>query len=100
MGHSMDDLFKDLEQYQLALDDVFQRQGVVLAYLFGSQARGDAGPLSDVDVAVLFGPDVPEDEQCHRLLRLVGELGSVSPGMCLRDKFGRGLTVVTPSRIL
>jgi len=26
----------------------------VLAYLFGSLARGTAGPLSDVDVAVLF----------------------------------------------
>jgi predicted nucleotidyltransferase len=28
---------------------------VVAAYLFGSQARGTAGPASDVDVAVLFG---------------------------------------------
>lgn len=27
---------------------------VVVAYLFGSRARGDSGPLSDVDVAVLL----------------------------------------------
>jgi len=28
--------------------------GIVCAYLFGSMARGEAGPRSDVDVAVLF----------------------------------------------
>ena len=28
---------------------------VLLAYLYGSQARGEAGPSSDVDVAVLLG---------------------------------------------
>ena len=32
-----------------------EERGVVAAYLFGSQARGTAGPGSDVDVAVLFG---------------------------------------------
>lgn len=73
----MSESLKNLEQFQPALDEVFGRQGVVLAYLFGSQARGDAGPLSDVDVAVLFGPDVAKDEQFRRVLRLVGELGTV-----------------------
>ena len=67
----------DLEQYQPALDEAFGRHAVVLAYLFGSQARGDAGLLADVDVAILFGPDVPESERFSRLLCLIGELGSV-----------------------
>lgn len=31
-----------------------RRRGVVLAYLFGSVARGGAGPLSDVDIGVLL----------------------------------------------
>jgi predicted nucleotidyltransferase len=31
--------------------------GLVCAYLFGSQARGNAGPRSDIDVAVLFKED-------------------------------------------
>ncbi|RLK51504.1 putative nucleotidyltransferase [Alkalispirillum mobile] len=31
---------------------------VVCAYLFGSVARGDAGPRSDVDIAVLTSNDV------------------------------------------
>jgi predicted nucleotidyltransferase len=70
-------LLENLEQYQPALNEVFERHGVVLAYLFGSEARGDAGPLSDVDVGVLFGPDVSEDERFQQVLRLMGELGSL-----------------------
>jgi predicted nucleotidyltransferase len=44
---------------QEQLEELFARQGVILAYLFGSQATEQAGPLSDVDVAVWLGPDVP-----------------------------------------
>jgi predicted nucleotidyltransferase len=68
---------ENLELYRQMLNDTFERYAVVLAYLYGSQARGDAGSLSDVDVAVLFGPDVPERERFDRVLRLVGELGSL-----------------------
>ena len=67
----------ELKQVQQALDRAFASHGVVLAYLYGSQARGDAGPLSDVDVAVLFGSDVTESERFNRLLHLIGALGSV-----------------------
>lgn len=67
----------DLEPYEQALDETFERHGVALAYLYGSQARGDTGPLSDVDVAALFDPGVPEDERFNRVLHLIGELGSV-----------------------
>jgi uncharacterized protein len=35
------------------------RGQLVCAYLFGSQARGDAKPASDVDVAILFRQDPP-----------------------------------------
>jgi predicted nucleotidyltransferase len=41
----------------MELSDLFANEPVVVAYLFGSQARGDAGPLSDVDVAVLVEGD-------------------------------------------
>jgi predicted nucleotidyltransferase len=41
--------------------------GEVLAViLFGSQARGDAGPGSDVDVCLVLGPDVPSREGAAR----------------------------------
>lgn len=46
---------------------------VVVAYLFGSFARGHAGPLSDVDVAVLLRD--PADEAGCR--RLVADIASI-----------------------
>jgi uncharacterized protein YutE (UPF0331/DUF86 family)/predicted nucleotidyltransferase len=64
----------DLKPYQQALDEAFKRHGVVLAYLYGSQARGDAGPLSDVDVAVQFAPDLPRRERFSRVGRLIDNL--------------------------
>jgi uncharacterized protein len=48
-----------------------------LVYLYGSQARGEAGPLSDVDVAVLFPRDGSRVEQGDRLLKLTGELMNI-----------------------
>lgn len=36
-----------------------REQGVIHAALFGSLARGDAGPKSDIDVAIRFAPDAP-----------------------------------------
>jgi predicted nucleotidyltransferase len=34
-------------------------RGAVAAYLFGSVARGDAGPESDIDVGILFAANPP-----------------------------------------
>jgi predicted nucleotidyltransferase len=34
-------------------------QGIIAAYLFGSEGRGMAGPGSDVDVAILFSVTPP-----------------------------------------
>lgn len=39
------------------------RESVVLAYLFGSYARGQAGPLSDVDVAVLVDCHLSDEDR-------------------------------------
>lgn len=49
-----------------------EREGIALAYLFGSQARGDAGPASDLDLAVLV--DAPSAEFRYRLAYVVGEV--------------------------
>jgi predicted nucleotidyltransferase len=50
-----------------------EREGIAAAYLFGSVARGTAGPKSDVDVGILYSEDPP-----HTLdglgLRIEGEL--------------------------
>lgn len=49
-----------------------KRDDVVAAYLFGSRGRGDAGPRSDVDVAVLLRR-APRTFEEHPL-ELAGEL--------------------------
>jgi uncharacterized protein len=59
-----------------ALAELFGRHpDVVAAYLFGSQARGDAGPLSDVDLAVWLD-DQPR-ARLSRQLALSAEAGSL-----------------------
>lgn len=37
-------------------------EAIELAFLFGSHARGEAGALSDVDIALLLAPAIPRDE--------------------------------------
>ncbi len=46
---------------------------VVCAYLFGSRARGDSGPRSDADVAVLLKDDPPRTLEGLQL-ELAGDL--------------------------
>jgi predicted nucleotidyltransferase len=42
------------------LSERFAGDGRIVAlYLFGSFARGTEGPLSDLDIALLLGPEVP-----------------------------------------
>jgi uncharacterized protein len=57
------------------LQDYLRQQGdVVVAYLFGSAARGQMTPMSDVDVAVLL--DAPPDNELliERQLALLTDL--------------------------
>ena len=35
------------------------REEILLAYLFGSLARGESGPTSDIDIAVLLRREIP-----------------------------------------
>jgi len=49
-----------IENHQKELEQIFQQEEVVLAYLFGSVVRGTAGPESDIDIAVLFSKEQPD----------------------------------------
>lgn len=50
---------------------------VKFAYIFGSRARGDAGPLSDIDVAVYLDPACsPLDYRLRLMEELARALGS------------------------
>lgn len=73
----MGSLLADLEPLRQAMRALFEGREVVLAYLYGSQARGDSGPLSDVDIAVGFAPHVSPADRFDRVLRLNVELGDL-----------------------
>ncbi len=51
----------NIDEYLPALREVFIHHGVVLAYLFGSQAEGTARPSSDIDLAALLPPGTPRE---------------------------------------
>jgi predicted nucleotidyltransferase len=54
--------------------EVMARHPVAYAYLFGSVARGEDRPDSDVDVAVRFEPGLTASERFSLLLRIGTEL--------------------------
>lgn len=66
-----------IENYLPQLKTVFEKYGIVLAYLYGSQATGKAGTLSDVDIAVLFTRGIEASERFQRVLRLMSDLASL-----------------------
>jgi len=58
-----------VEAVRATLADVLAAEStVVAAYLFGSVARGEAGPLSDVDVALLVRDERQAAEVCGRIM--------------------------------
>lgn len=68
----------ELRPYQPALEDYFAAlDGVGLAVLYGSKARGQAGPLSDVDVAVLLDRSFDPERYFDRRLEIIGGLMSL-----------------------
>jgi hypothetical protein len=65
----------ELLPYQAATADLFAAfDDVCLAVLYGSHARGQAGPLSDVDVAVLLERACDPDTYFDRRLDIIGRL--------------------------
>ena len=50
------------------------KDSIILAYLFGSTVRGDAGRLSDVDIGVLLDENLSKKDRFDLELRLMGEI--------------------------
>jgi predicted nucleotidyltransferase len=59
------------------LAENLKKQKVVFAYLFGSQAMGTAGRLSDTDVAVYLDDRIPRDKHFDARLEVLGALMDV-----------------------
>lgn len=67
-----------VERLQKAAASVFAGEPVVFAYLFGSAARGDAGPRSDIDVAVHLESGVDPSHRLSLVLELAGALSKAA----------------------
>jgi len=63
-----------VEELSDKLKDLFIQHGVVLAYLFGSQAEGTARTSSDADFAVLLSPETPRSKYFDVRLGLTNAL--------------------------
>jgi len=72
-------------EYNLAMTEKQENQivetceadkNIALLYLFGSQARGDAGPMSDHDFAIQFD-GLSVEEQFNKKLDLMSRLASI-----------------------
>ena len=71
----------NIDQYKPQLASLFGASDVVLAYLFGSEAKGTANRESDIDIAVLLSDQIPQAEYGQRVVDLNTEL----IGMFQRD---------------
>ena len=58
------------------LRDALDQPGVAAAYLIGSRARRTAGPLSDIDLAILHSPDLGSRSRLDLRLRLMADAGA------------------------
>ena len=75
-----------IAEIQSKVAEVMRRRGVVRAGMFGSVARGEASPVSDVDFLVEF-------EQGRTLLDLAGL------GLDLKEALGCDVDVATPNSL-
>jgi len=69
--HGLDPSSRDIPG---RLFDVFRRNGILLAYLFGSRAKGDAREESDYDFAILFGRAVGVLEEVELAVEVADSL--------------------------
>jgi predicted nucleotidyltransferase len=61
--------------YEKELTEYFSsKDSVILAYLFGSTVRGDAGRLSDVDIGVLLDEKLSKEDRFDLELKLISEI--------------------------
>lgn len=63
-----------LDKVSSALEEMIQDSSVIACYLYGSYARGEATPLSDLDIAILWTEEAPVKERKRELLRLSEKL--------------------------
>ena len=68
-----------IDKYQQKLNKVFQKNQVVLGYLFGSEARGISHKESDVDIGVLFDKKADSKDYLKSEGKLIGFFSEIYP---------------------
>jgi predicted nucleotidyltransferase len=76
----VDDERKMLEDKLDAVKQLLAKYPVVLAYLYGSEARGEATTLSDIDVALVVKDRLAPEARLQMELALEVEFSSIYPG--------------------
>lgn len=64
----------DINRYKNQLAKLFQENNAASAYLFGSYAKNNPGPLSDIDIAVLLAKDIGEKDFFGKRLIFTNEI--------------------------
>lgn len=72
-GHSLSEIKKMILK-KPDLKAIFSQYPVKFAYLFGSKARGGAGPLSDIDLALFLDPNLDKDKRFNIRIELISKL--------------------------
>jgi predicted nucleotidyltransferase len=65
------------EQYNQLIDCLSKQEHVRLAYLFGSVAKGKAGKLSDIDIAVLLDESLNKKQRFDLQLELISDISKL-----------------------
>lgn len=72
--------------------DIFKKLGVKIVYLFGSQAEGCPGPMSDFDIGIVFShPEKYKDNTLEAYNQLYDIFIDVLPKKYLRKRFAMRL---------
>lgn len=68
-----------IPEFEEKIRSVLKKEAdIVLAYLFGSAARGEMTSLSDIDIGILFNSRINAMRRYDIKLELMGEISSVS----------------------
>ncbi len=68
-----------LKKYYQKLDCLLKKEGIVLAYLFGSEARGTSHKESDVDIGILFDKKICSKNYLEKEGMLIGFFSKFFP---------------------
>lgn len=67
----------EIEKYIPELSNLFTQEPVEVVYLFGSQAMGTAGPISDIDIGILLNSNIAKENYFNYRLSFTSKLVSI-----------------------